>query len=272
MVTQLASSSPTAARCSNDDGKCALTSAASVEALEYLQSLVALRADGHPQRRRSATCANSSSTVRWRSSSGRRSSSRRCRSRKLDWDLRRRHGARRQDAGRHLWRLEPRHLQVVAAPGRRLEVHPVPDAEDVNGAVVDLIPANVQGGQGLPGQEPQGSGHDPGRSSTTPSRVRSRRATSKSPTSRCTLAQDVYCRQGRRPRPPRRPATRSTRSKQGRSRARLRSARSGSAPAEPDPLASPSATPGMACRHADARPAWLAWMFVAPAGDPRGRA
>ena len=112
--------------------------------------------------RRAATCASCFSTGRSRSSSGRRWSSRRLQKSKLDWDfvvgtapegkkpvgtyggwnLVVYKSSTHQDAA---WKF----VQFLTRP-------------DVNGAVVDLIPANVQAATDFLAEEPQGSGPDPG--------------------------------------------------------------------------------------------------------------
>ena len=126
------------------DGKCALTSPAAVEALEFYKTMTAYAPAGHPQRRERATCASCSSTARWPWSSGRRWSSRRCRS--------------PSSTGTSSPAIAPEGKTPVGTfGGWNLVVYqqsPHKDAawkfiqfmtrEDVNGAVVDLIPANVE--------------------------------------------------------------------------------------------------------------------------------
>ena len=59
--------------------------------------------------------------------------------------LRQRHRARGQDADRHLWRLEPRRLrQSRRNKEAAWKFIQFLTREDVNGKVVDLIPANVK--------------------------------------------------------------------------------------------------------------------------------
>ena len=139
-----ASSSPTAARCSNDDGSCGLTS----DAVGRGARLSAARS--RPMRRRAsptpppATCASSSSTARSPSSSGRRWSSRPCRS--------------PSSTGTSSTAPRPRARPPIGTYGGwNLVIYkssPHKEAawkfiqfltrEDVNGTVVDLIPANVK--------------------------------------------------------------------------------------------------------------------------------
>ena len=64
--------------------------------------------------------------------------------------LRRRASRRRQDAGRHLRRLEPRRLPAVAAPGRGLEVRPVPDPARRQRRGGRPHPGQCRGGQDVP--------------------------------------------------------------------------------------------------------------------------
>ena len=63
---------------------------------------------------------------------------------KLDWDFVVGTRARGQDAGRHLWRLEPGRLPASPHKEAAWKFIQFLTREDVNGDVVDLIPANVE--------------------------------------------------------------------------------------------------------------------------------
>ena len=109
----------------NDDGSCGLTSDASVGALKYLQSIVPYapkgidNADSGGMRE---LFLNGSLAVEFWPALEQPT----LQKSKLNWDFVEWHCARGQEAHRHIRRLEPRRLQILAEPGGSVEVCPIP--------------------------------------------------------------------------------------------------------------------------------------------------
>ena len=167
----------------NDDGSCGLTSDASVGALAYLASLapyapagIANASSGDMRE----LFLNGSLAIEFWPALEQPT----LQKSKINWDFVNGTAPEGKTADRHLWRLEPGDVQELAAQGSGLEVHPVPH------------PGGRQRQGRRPASRPTSRPPTPSSrrtarartaswsSSTTPPRVRCRRATSRSPTSR----------------------------------------------------------------------------------------
>ena len=125
--------------------------------------------------------------------------------------LLRRHRAGGQDAGRHLRRLEPRRLrQTRRNKEAAWKFIQFMTREDVNGAVVDLIPANVKAAEAFLEANRKDPERDPGAAQQRQAAA-AVAALPRGLRHPGDLVQDVYCRHGPEGSRGRRPARRSTR-------------------------------------------------------------